>query len=323
MKSQLDIIIFKRESFDSDTIQEIAQEYSPNHKIIIFDKNEVRGYFKFFRLPAPYYYWFFPIAFVYDNLMIFGLFLYLCLRYQVKTIHMETYSAAFVGILRRLGLCKRLIYVTTDWFVKDKSKGFWNGIGAYLFKKIDRIACWGSDVILNYTCQQYLSRMLLSPKEKDYIPKLKLLGIPFTPRHLPIFIGEVRKDSGIELIRNVKIIRYEKREELPGLLSDGLCGMNVITENGTCSRYTIPSKIMDYLQHGLPVIVTRNVGDIFFEIEKHKLGYIVEPNKKNVTEALKKCYMNQRELTENVVQYIMNRKYTRLENVWKTPTDIK
>ena len=318
MKSVLDIIVFKRQSYYTERLLKDIQAFSDSYRFIVFDAFEVKGYFKFFRLPGKPYYWFYPLVFIIDNILIFSLFLYLCLKYKVKTIHIETYSACFVGILRKIGLCEKMIYVTTDYFVKDKQKGFWNIIGFYVFKVLDRFALRWSDVTLNFTQSQFFARKIYDlRKEMICKPHLELKSIPELGRYLPCFIGEARPDSGLDLVPNVNIIRYKDRNELSEKLKDYLCGVNLITQENSCARNTIPSKIMEYFQHGLPVIVTPWVGDIIKDIEDYRLGFVVMPEKKKVEEALKQCYLNQRELTENVINYINNVEFTNMYEIWK------
>jgi hypothetical protein len=318
MRLQLDIIVFKRESFNSDTLKRDVERYSDSTKFILFDAKEVKGYFKFLRFPGRLYYWLYPIAFLYDNFMIFSLFLYLCIRYKVSVIHMETYSAFSVGLLRKLGLCKKLIYVTTDWFVLDPCKGFWNKIGNKIFKFLDYLAWKNSDIVLNTSDAQINMRGKFSNKEIRYYHKLELKHLPVSPRYQPIFLGEAKKDSGLELIPNIHAIKYKSREELPELLENALCGMNVITQPNSCTKFSLSSKIMDYLQHGLPIIVTLYAGDIVWDVITQGIGYVVPPTKDAIDAAIKKCYINQKGLTENVVKYISERRCTDLYEIWKT-----
>jgi hypothetical protein len=179
------------------------------------------------------------------------------------------------------------------------------------------LAVNSADKVLNYTAKQLYARRLYSKKELLYLPRLKLKSIPKSPRYVPVFIGEVRTDSGLELIPEVRIVHYKIREELPDLLNDALCGVNLVTQPNSCTRYTISSKIIDYLQHGLPVIVTHNVGEIVQDIKAYKLGFVINPYPGEVRDAVRNVYLKQRELTENVVKYVTEREYTRLDYVWK------
>ena len=81
--------------------------------------------------------------------------------------------------------------------------------------------------------------------------------------------------------------------------------MNVIiTTTNNYSAYTIPGKIIHYLQYLLPVIVTKGSGPIVSSIKKNEMGLVIEPLEEEFIKAVVTIYDKQRQFRENIAQYI-------------------
>jgi glycosyltransferase involved in cell wall biosynthesis len=230
-KKELDVIIYKRESFDSDRLRDDVASYTGNFIFLLFDAKGISCTYsppgvKIIKTRINFlsfknrnlYYLFYPLVFLVDNIRIFKLFFIICLRFRVKIIFMETYSAAFVGILRRCNLVKRTIYVTTDWFQGNKNKrGIWSGFGSNLFFPLfDYMACKLNDITLNLTELQSSARYKfwgrkIARREMLFMHHLEIKNKSEhlnNPKNKIVFIGEVRSDSGLGLvIKSLGMIR--------------------------------------------------------------------------------------------------------------------
>lgn len=156
------------------------------------------------------------------------------------------------------------------------------------------------------------------------------------------FIGNMREDSGLDIaIKSlvemrkkhdfiIKIIgpkrqhyeyvkklssKYDVEQyvEFPGfvdtdklaeILSDCSCGINLVTNINSYSSYTIPGKLIHYLQYLLPVIVTEGIGPLTSIIRDNKLGVVIEPSQDAFIDAVFKIYDEQKQYRENIVRYI-------------------
>ena len=110
--------------------------------------------------------------------------------------------------------------------------------------------------------------------------------------------------SGISFKSYIKLIDFTERDKLSYVLSDCFCGVNLITNSNTHSSYTIPSKIISYLQFLLPVIATEGCGYFADVIKDNKLGIIIKPIEEEFTNAVVEIFNNQKEYRENIVKYI-------------------
>lgn len=172
--------------------------------------------------------------------------------------------------------------------------------------------------------------------------KLKRKATDATTKRSMLFVGDVRENSGldiaIESLRelrkdldiSLKIIgapninhrvlldlarRYDvdkyvqfmgfvDRQKFNEVLSDCFCGINLITIDRSHSAHTLPAKIFDYLQYGMPVIATRNVGAAAGILETNKLGVVIGPDVREFTEAVREIWNNHGNIQENIYQYI-------------------
>jgi glycosyltransferase involved in cell wall biosynthesis len=155
------------------------------------------------------------------------------------------------------------------------------------------------------------------------------------------FIGQIRQDSGLDtVLRALPEIRksldinlvligpsthdYERIQAMTlelglqgcvhfkGFLdADAIkkeaahcfCGINLLALE-TYSSYTIPGKMMHYIQYLLPVITTRGVGYFAGIVREYRLGLVIEPGTKNFTDAVFDIYKEQKRYRENILAYI-------------------
>jgi glycosyltransferase involved in cell wall biosynthesis len=156
------------------------------------------------------------------------------------------------------------------------------------------------------------------------------------------FLGTIRKDSGLELVLNVlannercaelnllfigigyledariyqlveklgltkrvQFVGYVERRDLATFVNKCFCGINLITEPHNLTKYTFPGKVIDYLQHGLPVIATPNIGFMHKLIQDNNLGLIVKPSEEEIAKAIVQMIAEKQQFHDRIVQYI-------------------
>ena len=362
--NRIDILAFKCDSFDTETFIEDIISYSSNsivlvctvEKIIVgykspnvnFGKTIFRHY-KYKKQSSNYFIMF--LNFLSFCLLFIRLLTVICWKYRPKVCWIEgNYVATFVGILRKLNLTNKSIYVPGDWLASSSHKRFWSYISSNLiFTICDYLACKFNDVVLNHTAQIAEARYKfwgrkIAKKEKLYLFNLKIKAKSNMEKknNNICFIGSLREDSGLEIIvkalseirkfqdiglkiigpknchsedlrqlsirsnvdQYVKILGFVETEQLAEILSDCFCGINLITSTDSYSSYTIPAKIINYLQHLLPVIVTEGVGPLASIIRDNKLGLVIEPSQEAFINSVFKIYTENKQYRENIVCYI-------------------
>ncbi len=164
-------------------------------------------------------------------------------------------------------------------------------------------------------------------------------SVPRQQRKHILFFGYTRGDSGLELLLpflkvfneqwGTKLIIYgpERPEcyqlkdlfgshgigdlfEYRGFAKDKsvvreasgecFCGINLITSSGSYSVNTIPSKIYEYWQMGLPCLVTENVGFLAARVRDEKAGILVQPDSASIKEGCEKVFSQFEEYQKNV-----------------------
>lgn len=176
-----------------------------------------------------------------------------------------------------------------------------------------------------------------------YQPRIKISNISLNKMNKNIcFIGQMRKESGLDLaikalskIRqhqdisliiigpktqyyeyfrrlskqyhvepHVKFLGFVETDRFINILSDCFCGINLLIVKDTYSFYTIPGKIMHYIQYLLPVIATEGTGYFSSVVKDNELGLVIEASETEFINAVYKIYHEQREYRNNIIKYI-------------------
>ncbi len=365
-KKEIDVLTYKVDSFDTDCFQEDIMSFSSRSIIFLFNNNKIwmaykpedivlkkekMVFFKLRQLKINYY--IYPLIFFIDHFNIAVFFLRILIGYRVKTIVVEnTYAAVIFGLFRKMGLCKKMVYLPGDWLQGCNAKGgIWNKLGSnVVFPLFDYLACKFSDVTLN--CTEFIQQSrrkfwgrVITNKESVFQSRFKIKAEPVEhdeDSKKILFMGTIRRDSGIELlIESLKDIRKEfdvslkifgtinpqyeylrelakeynvdtyiefmgfiERENFKKVMSDCFCGVNLLTSTNSYTTKTLPSKLFDYLQYLLPVIVTENMGPMCDVISEHKLGVVVKPREDNLVKAESNIFRNQVKYRKNIVRYL-------------------
>lgn len=374
---EIDAIVIKSESFDSDNLREEISEYTTNFLMFFWNykriwleykpqwvdvkKKEIINYsFGNPKLDSILI----PLLHSAIHFKRFFWFLSICFKYKVKVIITDlSVVALFFGLLKKIGLVKKVIYWCGDWYGGSKYKfGIWSNVGNNgILPFIDFLACKVSDITLDISSKitkarrnywgkeiskrHFVYRCPLKLRKKYFRSNIKKTGI--------FFLGTVRADSGLQIILQtfnsskyknnfflkiagspfhfhevldseikkykagnfVNYVGFAEREKLIDIVSDCFCGVNLLTDKESFSNLTFPAKVMDYLQYLLPVIVTKNVGQIYREIEKYELGLVINPTREQFIKAIKKIFENQEKYQKNILNYLRSQKGLKIGEV--------
>lgn len=356
------ILVFKTDSFDTDSIVKDVLSFNSDAVVLIlgFDRRirvvhtpEGREgeaielpRFASERLNKRLA----PILFFFDLVAYARLFTGVCLRRRPRLCWIEnTFAAAILGVLKRLGLCGEIIYLPGDWLMPEKrGAGLKRYLWGLLFIAADYAACSSAALVLNSTARITEARRRfwgreIAKKEEIYSFNLEVKADESAreQRQKICFMGNVRSDSGLEIVvssiakmketagvslkvigpaggedavrnmadpygiaSNIEFAGFVERERLPQAVSDCFCGVNLLTDPESYSSYTIPGKIIHYLQFLLPVITTKGAGVMADVIAKNGLGLVIEPNEDEFIEAVMKLREKQDEFRGNILAYI-------------------
>lgn len=153
-------------------------------------------------------YFFYPVYLMLNAPVIFFFYLWIGLRFRVRTVFMwDLQQCVIVGLLRRLRVFKRLVYFTGEWFPGNSfRRGVWSRIGNDVYFPImDWIACKCSDLTINQTDviakarTQYWGRQI-PHEEAEFEPPLIAKRKEASMGHKILFLGITRSDSGLDLV---------------------------------------------------------------------------------------------------------------------------
>ncbi|MFH1691103.1 MAG: glycosyltransferase [Candidatus Omnitrophota bacterium] len=366
---RVDLIAYKMNSSDSEHFVKDVLSFSRNSIVFMFDFEKISIVHKpkninllgvkkipIFRVRNYRLFCFLaPVFFIINFFILFIFFMYLCLRFRPKACWMENVFAGFImGILRRCGLCQKAIYVPGDWLVNSKNDSFFKYLGNnVVFPVTDYFACRFSDLVLHHSQAISDARTNFWHKkvtriEKPYIYRPRIMVNESiqndSARKKICFIGQIRKDSGLDIIVNmlqllrqeidialvvigpntheyealkkivnvhgledcVKFYGFIETDHLGEILSECFCGLNLLTSKDSYSSFAMPGKLMHYIQHLLPVIVSEGIGYFSSEVKGHDLGQVIEAKPDNIKESLVGMYHDYAIYKQNILKYINN-----------------
>lgn len=143
--------------------------------------------------------------------VMFLFYFWIGLRFRVGSVFIiDHQQAALVGLLRRLGLFRRLVYFAGDWYPGSTfRKRIWTRLGNEVyFPVVDWIACKLSDLTINQTefvakgRTRYWGKRI--PREEvGFVPPLIMKCNDPSARargRKILFLGATRPDSGLDLV---------------------------------------------------------------------------------------------------------------------------
>lgn len=134
-------------------------------------------------------------------------------------------------------------------------------------------------------------------KKRDVI--LKIVG---PKKQYYEYFKRLSREYDVE--QYVKFLGFVETNKFAEMFSDCFCAINLVTNIDSYSSYTIPGKLIHYLQYLLPVITTEGAGPFTSVIREKELGFVVEPTKDAFVDAVFKVYSGHQQYRENIVQYI-------------------
>ena len=371
----------KMDSFDKHPFCSDILSYSKNSMLFFYDFQGIHLEYK------PDHVKWFPTTIkfpslknqAFSNLMLpflwvifFGTFLLfsviICIIYRPKVCLTEnTWVGAVFGIARKIGLCKTFIYCTCDWLANQGDKGLLSRLANnYLFVFMDYIAITTCDLADSYSklCdearERHWGKKLARNIYTRYPPPVDIYANIISPKRTNIcFLGQVRKNSGLDLIlpllpelhrdigAKLKIIgpystiertNIEKTVKSLGLqpfvelydflplyklqevMKDCFCGINLTTTAESYSSFAVPGKFIQYLQMKIPILATQNNG-IVEVIEENNLGIVIKPSASLVLSSIRKLYKDQKEYMTSIIKYAKEHPYLSIKEYLKMIED--
>ena len=192
---------------------------------------------------------------------------------------------------------------------------------------------WGRSIIrkLEYLYKPHLTPITSQQALSECANKNKI-----------IFLGTVTDSSGLELalnaingtdyelnivgqlnkvvknliesdsINNFKYLGFCDRSIFYEIFSQSIVGINLITSSDVHTVHTIPSKVIDYLRHGVPVICTKNIGPFAEVIVEYNIGIIINPDKNEIIKAFDCIRSNNKYYAENIKTFFKEYPFSNL-----------
>lgn len=119
-------------------------------------------------------------------------------------------------------------------------------------------------------------------------------------------VGHPEKDIVNKLLeldnmkKNFKHLGFCDRSYFYEICFQSIAGIALITSDEVHTVYTIPSKVVDYLRCGIPVICTKNIGPFSDVIMKYNIGLVIEPNKDEIVKAFDCARSKEKYFADNI-----------------------
>jgi len=171
--------------------------------------------------------------------------------------------------------------------------------------------------------------------------------------HAMAFVGQIRPDSGLDFVldalrglwerqnirltvigpatheqarfrvavramgleRAVTFAGFLDARDVPGALAECFCGINLLTSSASYSSFTMPGKVMHYIQNLLPLIVSPGIGGFADVVSERGIGRVIEPGAEAFMEAAEDIFNNQRHYRHRILDYIASIQGTRIAEV--------
>lgn len=229
---RIDVLAYKFDVDSTDSFNEDVISYSSNSIILNWNANKIWVQYKpeniklekmainFFQINNQRWrYYFSPFIYIVYIIQIFKLFIGICWKFRPKVFIVENYVEGMVaGIIRRIKLVDKSIYLPGDWFAgRNYNRLFSNIANNLLFPYIDYLACRFNDIVVDReggkiteSRNKYWGKIILTT-EQQFIqrPRIKTTDIGIDKKRTNIcFIGEIREDSGLDIaIKSLSRIR--------------------------------------------------------------------------------------------------------------------
>lgn len=298
-----------------------------------------------------------PLLFLLNNIIESMIITYFIIKYRPRNIFLNGYiQPIIIGIFTYFTSMK-IYYIAADWHPLNKNKKrkvsyFANTV---VFPAFDYLCCRLSHAVIDYTSKINIERTKYWGKNivnKSLVYKLKLFDYfkENKNRHNLCFLGQMRKDCGLDIIiENLKSIRssssdkirlvvigakaYEyqyfldlskkhgveefvdfkgfiSRNEFTEVLETSFCGINMVTSQNSYTSVTIPGKFFDYIQYGVPVLTSNNIGSANEILTEYKIGQVLKGfESDNILSSIEDLFQNFTNYNENIKKYIKSTEF--------------
>ena len=110
-------------------------------------------------------------------------------------------------------------------------------------------------------------------------------------------------------------IAYHKNFE--SIFQDCFCGLCLVVDDSSYTSNTIPSKIIDYLQYGIPIIATSNLEYTSNLIKENKIGIIIDKDLKDLEYAINNLYKNFQTYNNSIKMFFNGYNKTDIKEIFK------
>jgi len=288
---KVDVLAYKFDVDNTDSFNEDIISYSRNSIILNWSLKKIWVQYKpaniefkkttmnFFNIrEQKWRYFFSPLITIVYVIQVFKFFLPICWKFRPKIFVVENFVEGLIaGIIRKCNLVDKTIYLPADWFAGHKYKKLLSNIANnLLFPCVDYWACKLNDVVIDrqgFDITEMRNKywgMKIPTTKRQFIQQLRIqtTNICIDKKRPNIcFIGEVRKDSGLDIAikslgnilkhqntvlkiighkrlyydyfinlskeydvtRYVKFLGFVERKDFNQVLSDCFCGINILS----------------------------------------------------------------------------------------------
>ena len=264
------------------------------------------------RCPSIVFKFIFPLLFFADFVRIS--FLLSKLIKAVKPTHVycdNTYIATFFSMYKFVSSRFKFHYAAMDWFRVSREQSLPRNIHSLVFLLADYLNCRMCDVCINHSEALQDERNNFWGKtisKQQFIPSvtsfLSIHGGVMSKKiegGFAVFLGNIQDELLLAELATIcadckirlRVITSSKvspkLREHPNIdlrlrlarnafaenITGGVCGFALV-KDASHSTYTIPSKVIDYFNYGLPVLITSNIVSLVPFVVDNGLGRVIQ-----------------------------------------------
>lgn len=151
------------------------------------------------------------------------------------------------------------------------------------FQGKPKSVCYVSSIIGKNTGLDLAIRTISNLKEKGIHITLEVIGL-FASKSILFDLVKISKDYNVS--SQVRFHGWVDSNDLINILQRCICGLALFSgENKNYSNYAIPTKVIEYLENALPVVITEG-NPMAEEIAKYKAGIVINFSLDSLSNAL-------------------------------------
>lgn len=264
------------------------------------------------RCPSIVFKFIFPLFFFADFIRIS--FLLSRLIKAVKPTHVycdNTYIATFFSIYKLFSSRFKFHYAAMDWFRVSREQSFLRNLHSLVFLVADYLNCCMCDVCINHSKAlqvernnfwgRIISKQQFIPSVTSFLSIHDGVILKKVQAGFAVFLGNIQDELLLTELATIcadceirlRVITSSKvspkLREHPNIdlrlrlarnafaenITGGVCGFALV-KDASHSTYTIPSKVIDYFNYGLPVLITSNIVSLAPFVVDNGLGRVIQ-----------------------------------------------